>query len=375
MKTPWLRLLAGGGVIAACVSAGCSGKDAAGNAETAATERAALLVGAGDVVQVRTVRLESGVNFTGELNPLQVTDVVARFDGDIQQVLVREGQAVRQGQSLAVYAPRDVDDALQAAQAELLAASATLVAAENAQRRARRLLEAGAAAPSDLETAESARAAAQARVRAAEAASNHADEDSRKLAVPAPIAGSVSRLLVHDGSRTAVGDPLMTIVDTRTLELSATVASEALAGVQPGALLRFRVDAYPDESFAGAVDRVNPTTEPGTRQLRIYTRIPNPSGKLVGGLYVSGRVVTSTREAALAAPVGALRTEGSGHVVYRLRGGRAERVEVRLGLLDEAAGMAELVGELAAGDSLLTGVLPGIRDAVQVRVLDATSQR
>jgi multidrug efflux pump subunit AcrA (membrane-fusion protein) len=167
----------------------------------------------------------------------------------------------------------------------------------------------------------------------------------------------------------------MTIVDTRTLELSATLPSEALAGVQPGARLRFRVDAYPDEAFEGVVDRVNPTTEPGTRQLRIYTRIANPEGKLVGGLFVSGRVVTSARASALAAPVGALRTEGSGHVVYRLHGGRAQRVPVQLGLLDEAAGLAELEGELVAGDSLLTGVLPGIRDGVAVRVLDAAVER
>ena len=41
-----------------------------------------------------------------------------------------------------------------------------------------------------------------------------------------------------------------------------------------------------------------------------------------------------------------------------------------MGLLDEEAGMCELIGPIEPGDSLLTGVLPGLRDGVRVRVLN-----
>ena len=67
-----------------------------------------------------------------------------------------------------------------------------------------------------------------------------------------------------------------------------------------------------------------------------------------------------------------LRREGPDQVVYRLRAGRAERIPVQTGLLDEAAGVVELIGQVGAGDSLLTGVVPGLRDGVPVRVLSAT---
>ena len=337
--------------------------------EAVKTDEAALMVSPADVACAAPHRLESGISFTGELQPQQVTSVTARFDCDIARVLVREGQAVRRGQSLALFKPRDVQDLARSAEADWLAAQAGLAAARSAERRARRLLEAGAAAPSELEAAQAALAAAEARQSLAEAGRNRTREDSEKLVVPSPIGGRVGRILVHDGARPALGDPLLTIVNTDTLELAATIPSEALGRVRVGTPIRFTTDAFPGETFVGQVDRVGATTEPGTRQIMVYTRIPNPGQRLVGGLFAGGRIIDAGRDDALAAPLAVLRGEGGQSVVYRLRRGRAERVVVKTGLVDEAAGLTELIGPVAAGDSLLMGVLPGIKDGVPVRVL------
>jgi RND family efflux transporter MFP subunit len=351
---------------------GCSRQNA--ESKTNAPE-AQVLVAASDVARAETRRLESGVTFTGELSPGEIVQVNARFDGDLESVRVREGERVQQGTPLAVYRPRDIHDQLQAAEAELLSAQAVRLSAQNGERRAQRLLAAGAAAPSDLEAAQAQRAAAEARVRAAEAYRNTAKENADRLDVPSPITGWVSKVFCHGGDRTAIGDPIAQVVDTRVLELSATVPADALARVQPGTPIRFRVDGFPGEVFTGEVGRLGPTTEPGTRQVRIYMRLPNPDGRLVGGLFASGRVVDSVREQAVAAPVAALRTEGTASVVYRLSQGHAKRIPVTVGLIDEEAGAVELIGEVSPGDSLLTGVLPGLRDGAAVRVLAPATGR
>ncbi len=360
-----LLLAAGASLI---VSAGCARERAESKG---ATEAAAVLVNASEIVRVESRTLESGVSFTGELVPAQIVEVNARFDADLDRVLVREGQPVRRDQPLAVYRPRDIEDRMRAAEAQLLAAQAGMRAAENAEKRARRLFEAGAASASDLEAAEAGRTAARAALDQAEAMRNTAREDVVRLDVPSPIHGAVSQVHVHGGDRTVSGDPLFQIVDTDTMELSLTVPSEALARVRPGTPIRFRVDAYPGEMFEAKVSRVNPTTEPGTRQLRVYARLPNPGDKLVGGLFASGRVVDQVREGVASAPIVALRNEGTQQVVYRLRGGRAERVPVEVGIVDEEGRVCELVGALAVGDSLLTGVLPGLRDGVPIQVLSS----
>lgn len=354
------------GLILLLAPIGCTRKDA--KSENGSKE-IAVQVGAGEVVRVGAHRLESGVAFTGDLDPVETVAITARFEGDLDNVMAREGQQVRRGQALANYRPRDMNDRLAAAEANLLAAQAGLAAAENGARRARKLFDAGAASSSDLDVAESQRSAAQAALDNATAMRNRAQDDTERLDVPSPISGWVSKVMVHAGDRTAIGDPLFTIVDNSTLELSATVPAEALSRVQPGAAIRFRVDGYPNEVFEGKVDRVNPTTEPGTRQVRIYMRLPNPEGRLVSGLFASGRVVDQVREQAIAAPIAAIRKEGQADVVYRLRGGRAQRLPIRTGLIDEDSGVAEIIGDVAVGDSLLTGVLPGLKDGAKVMIL------
>jgi RND family efflux transporter MFP subunit len=179
---------------------------------------------------------------------------------------------------------------------------------------------------------------------------------------------------VHSGDRVAIGDRLMVIVDTRTLELSATVPSEALGRVGQGTPIQFRVDAFPGEVFTGVVDRLNPTTEPGTRQVRLYMRLPNPDGRLIGGLFASGRVIDTVREKTAAAPMAALRQEGQEKVVYRLDGGHVRRVAVRTGLVDEETGLVELIGSVAPGESLLVGVQPGLKDGLRVRFVQSNGR-
>jgi len=116
---------------------------------------------------------------------------------------------------------------------------------------------------------------------------------------------------------------------------------------------------------------VNPTTEPGTRQVRLYMRMPNPEGRLVGGLFAGGRVIEAVRENATAAAGEGPAPGGPGPGRLCLRHGRAARIPVSTGVIDEEAGVIELIGEIAPGDSLLTGVLPGLKDGVRVRIVQA----
>jgi hypothetical protein len=93
-------------VLAYAGGSGCS----RGSADSKEKAEQAVLVDPSDVVTAVARRLEAGVSFTGEMRAMQTVDVIARFDGDLEKVLVREGQAVRQGQALAIYRPRDIKD-------------------------------------------------------------------------------------------------------------------------------------------------------------------------------------------------------------------------------------------------------------------------
>jgi hypothetical protein len=93
--------------------------------------------------------------------------------------------------------------------------------------------------------------------------------------------------------------------------------------------------------------------DPATRQVRVTITIPN-TGALVGGLFAEGRVATEEKTAP-ALPLAALDLKGPTPTVRRVRTGRVEVVAVQLGLRDDVAGLIEVTGGVAAGDTVLVG--------------------
>jgi RND family efflux transporter MFP subunit len=163
------------------------------------------------------------------------------------------------------------------------------------------------------------------------------------------------------------GSEMFTIVDPSSMRLEASVPAEALSALRVGDPVEFTVNAYPDRTFSGRVERINPSADPATRQVRIYVAIPNVGGRLVAGLFAEGRVATDARSAAVV-PQNAVDVRGIRPTVLRVKSGRAERVEVELGLEDEATERVEVRSGLAAGDTVLLGAALGVTPGSQVRV-------
>jgi len=119
--------------------------------------------------------------------------------------------------------------------------------------------------------------------------------------------------------------------------------------------------------FSGRITRVNPTADPMTRQVRIFASIPNSGQGLVGGLFAEGRIAAESHTG-LAIPLTALDETGTTPAVIRVRAGKVERVNVTLGVRDEAIERIELLSGVEAGDTLLVGAARRIAPNTPVRV-------
>jgi multidrug efflux pump subunit AcrA (membrane-fusion protein) len=127
------------------------------------------------------------------------------------------------------------------------------------------------------------------------------------------------------------------------------------------------------------VARVSPTIDPNTRAVTVFVEVPNPGGALRGNTFVTGRAVGRTVRDALLVPstalrqaqeaVGAGRGAGSNTFVYRLRGQSVERAPVNLGLIDESAGVAEVIEGLQPGDRVIVGNVASVGQGVTVQIL------
>ncbi len=163
---------------------------------------------------------------------------------------------------------------------------------------------------------------------------------------------------MNPGEAVAPGQPLFTVVDVDTLELAGKVAADELRHVRVGGTVLFRVDAYPDTRFEGRVARVEPVADPGTRQVTVYVRLPNPGRRLVGGLYATGLVVTERMDPVLTAPVDAVRGEAGASWVLAVEEGRIVRRDVAAGPTDHEGLRVAVTAGLEEGAVLLVGPAP-----------------
>jgi membrane fusion protein (multidrug efflux system) len=139
-----------------------------------------------------------------------------------------------------------------------------------------------------------------------------------------------------------------------------------------GTPVYFTVQGWPDRQFEGKVERVAPAVDAASRQIPVLVSIPNEGGELLAGLFAEGRVATERREG-FVVPSDAVELSGPRPWALRVVGGKVEKVEIELGLVDEQSDTVEIVSGVAEGDTL---VLSNARDvepgsAVEVRARQA----
>ncbi len=342
----------------------CKGKDKP--VATAAAGSEEMAVGTESVVVVARGPIESGPRISGSLEPREQAAVRAEVGGSVLGVNAEPGQAVGRGQPLARIEDRAARDGLLSAQSQVRSAEQSFTVAQRNAERMQTLSKAGAIADRDLEVAVNGMASSRAMLADARARLASAQQMVDNTQVRSPISGVVSQRPVNAGDVVAPGTLLFNIVDPSSMRLMASVPSDQLASLRPGMSVSFEVRGYPGRVFAGTIDRVSPVADAVTRQIPIWVSIPNRGGSLVAGLFAEGRVASESRDA-LTVPLSAVEM-GNAPTVLRLKGGKANVVQVGVGIRDDANDIVEITSGLMAGDTVLIGAARTITPGTPVRI-------
>ncbi len=331
------------------------------------------MLAATDVATLRNGVIENAVAVSGNLRPIETIEVRSRLNGDVDQVYVQEGERVRAGQVLARFESSQQESSRRSAEADREAARSQLQTATWAAEQSAALFKAGAIAEQENRASQQAVVAAQAAVAASEARLRTASAVAGDTRVLSPSSGIIDRRTVQPGERVSVSSPLFTLVRNETLELAANVPSRNANMVRPGQLVRLSIDNRTVES---RVARVSPTVDPVSRSVTVYVRVPNGTGAIKGNTFVSGRIIGNRDTDALLVPTAAIRqapgTE-SAPFVWRIAGGSLEKRNVTLGVVDDAAGVAEVKEGLTAGDRVIVGNVGALGNGAKVTIAGGKS--
>lgn len=345
---------------------GCGGGGDARNA-SASTVQAATL-GASDLAVAARTTLVTGVPLSGPLLPKVSVVLGAPIAEQLVEVLVNEGDPVRQGQPVARFRDDVLRAAALSAQADLATAQTQVRMAAAESTRAEALFAEGAIARRDHDNTLLALETARARLALAQSQAASAGDRLETATLRSPVNGVVSQRHAQAGDRVDFGKPVLTIVNNSVLQLEASIEARWLGALRVGRPVVLTLAQQDNgDTIRGRLARINPSADPATRQVRIYVEVPN-HGNLVGGLFVSGLVTVGEALNAVAVPRAAVRTEGADHVVYVVASGRVSRRAVTLGIEDLARGLVQITDGVRAGETVVVGPVEGLGDGVPVEV-------
>jgi membrane fusion protein, multidrug efflux system len=349
----------------AVASTGC-GNGAAPEASAAAAP-AVIEIGRENVVEVQSQEITVGPLVSGELKADREATVRAEVGGAILEVGPKEGEAVGVGTLLAKIDGKTLDDAYASAQSAQRSAEQTLAWAEKEATRIESLVKGGALAERDAELARNAAIQAKAAADDARSRVTSVRKSLDDLTVRAPIAGVISKRHVQAGDVVSPAGEIYTIIDPTSMRLEASVPSEQVGAVRVGATVAFQVRGYPGERFEGRIERVSPAADTATRQVPIFVTIPNKARRLVSGLFAEGRLEQQSKTA-LVVPQTAINESGGKPWVLRVQDGKAQRIDVTIGLRDVQTERVEITAGVAKGDLLLVGAAQGMTPGTPLQV-------
>jgi membrane fusion protein, multidrug efflux system len=339
------------------------------------TQPPALELLAQDVATVEVRALSRRVPITGTVQPRDWTEVKAQIAGEIAAVEVRSGDAVKRGQLLARLDARDLSARVADKRAGLAGARAQLALSKRKRDTTRAMFERDLVAQMELDSAESAYRVGEASVASLEAQLEQARKALADAEIRSPLDGVVAERSAQVGSAVTPGSPLFTVMDLSTLELTALVPASDIPSVEVGQTVEFQVEGFGARSFTGTVQRINPSTEPGSRSIAIYVEIANAAGELRGGMFAQGSLVIAESAEAKVIPASAVHEEAGETFVYRIEGDRLARRSVEVAIRDAASGSLAVSSGLEAGDRVIASALANLQNGTPVRIMDLDSPR
>ena len=368
MKRSTITLAA---ALVAAASLTACGKKADGAGANGAQAR--ITMGPSDIATATRTTVQAGVPVSGSLEPKVDITVGAPMAEQVVQTFVDEGDRVEQGQPLVRFKDEVVRASANSARADVATQQMQVTIAVAESTRADNLLREGAIAPRDRDNALLALNAARARLALSQATLASAEDRLATSTLRAPAAGVVSKRYLQAGDRVDMGKPVVDLVDTRVLQLTASVPVEYVGDLRVGRAVVLRAAQLDSTRVTGRISRINPTADEATRQVRIYVDVPNDAGRLMGGLFVSGRVLVREVPGAVAVPQTAVRTEGDDRVpvVYVIAGGKVHQRKVVVGVTDDDRGLVQITSGVAAGDVVVVGPVEGLADGAGAEVVGA----
>jgi len=323
------------------------------------------------IVSVVEQNLQLRIPIVGTLAPPVGHDVKvgSLTAGRVEKIFAGEGDHVKKGDILARIETQLARDKVSQARAQIEQAKAALVNAHERYSRVESMYEQHATSKQALEDVHAQLVAAQSALKQAQAQGGSADFELDRTTLRSPFDGVVAAILIPAGQPVeGNATPVVEVVDTHQLELRAPVSASRVNSVEINQKVELHVDG--DVQIVGTVFAISPIIDTVTNTVTVRIKIENSEGKLRGGLFARGFILSGFHHG-IEVPLTALLPDDAGdatRLALLSTDNKIEQRDVSLGN-DTGDEKIEVRSGLRVGDRVVVHGAYGLPSGVLVEVV------
>ncbi len=290
---------------------------------------------------------------TATLEAEQEALVVAKVRGIVREIMVEEGDRVREGQVIA-----KIEDDQYRIEAER--AKSTMDRLYNDFQRSKELYDKNAISAEEYESK-------RFEYEAQKAAYELAKLNFEHTSIKSPISGVISERLIKKGNMIGTDQNVYRVTDFDPLQAILYVPEHEMAKINKNQPAEIRVDALPGQTFKAHVERISPIVDPASGTFKVTVVIDGSNEHLKPGMFGRVKVVYDTRVATKMIPKAAIISEDQKQSVFVVRDSLAYKKEIRTGYVNGTN--IEVLEGLEDGEIVVTTGQGSLQDSAKVNIV------
>lgn len=266
-----------------------------------------------ETTKVETGKIQTSITATGTIEPVTSVTVGTQVSGIVSHLYVDYNSIVKKGQVIAELDRTNLISELNTAKANLTSAQSTANYELSNYNRYKTLYDKGLVSADEYESALLSYQKAKEQVNTSRESVRKAQTNLGYATITSPIDGVILSKSVEEGQTVAASfnTPELFVIaqDLTNMRVIADIDEADIGGVKEGQRVAFTVDAFPEDSFEGAVTQVRQqaTTESNVVTYEVVISAPNKDLKLKPGLTANVTIYTLEKDNVLTVASKALR--------------------------------------------------------------------
>ena len=272
------------------------------------------------VQEMAPALLRDRLNLPGMVEPWESLNILAEVRGMVEEVLVEEGDHVKQGDLIARLDTSDYENTINSTRASYNLALTNL-------KRLSGLHEQEIIAQAEYDSIKAEAASLEADLAIAEM-------QLKRCYIRSSISGIVNVLPAQNGLYLAVGDPVATVLDIDRVKVIVGIPETDVDAVRKIDRFEVMIEALHEKKISGSKNFLAVAPESQAQVYRLELEVGNKSGEILPGMFARVEIIKNEFPEALTIPLYAVISRDNKHFVFLEEGNVAKLQEVSLGILD-----------------------------------------